>query len=117
MKLLQDNPNITIEIGAHTDYVGSDEDNFKLSSQRAQAVVDYLLAKGIEQARLTAKGYGESQPVVPDKALVRKNRFLRVGVPLTEEYVSKLDDKQKEIANGLNRRTEFKVLKTTYNMF
>ena len=117
VKLLQDNPNITIEIGAHTDYVGSDEDNFKLSSQRAQAVVDYLLAKGIEQARLTAKGYGESQPVVPDKALVRKNRFLRVGVPLTEEYVSKLDDKQKEIANGLNRRTEFKVLKTTYNMF
>lgn len=116
-KLLQDNPNITIEIGAHTDYVGSDEDNIRLSSARAQAVVDYLLAKGIESDRLTAKGYGESQPVVPDKALVRKNRFLRVGEPLTEEFISKLNDSQKEIANALNRRTEFKVLKTTYNMF
>ncbi len=117
VKLLNDNPNITIEIGAHTDYVGSDEDNMKLSEQRAQAVVDYLLAAGIESDRLTAKGYGESQPVVPDKALVRQNRFLKVGVPLTEEFISKLDNKQKEVANALNRRTEFKVMKTTYKMF
>lgn len=117
VKLLNDNPNITIEIGAHTDYVGSEEDNMRLSSQRAKAVVDYLQAKGIESARLTAKGYGESSPVVPDKAMVRKYKFMRLNVPLDENFLSKLTDEQKETANQLNRRTEFKVLKTTYKMY
>lgn len=117
VRLLQDNPNITIEIGAHTDYVGAEETNRVLSQQRAQAVVSYLSLHGVEKERLTAKGYGENQPVVPDRSLVRKYRFLKVDVPLTEEFIQKLSSEQQEIANQINRRTEFKVLKTTYKMF
>lgn len=117
VKLLNDNPNITIEIGAHTDYVGSDESNKKLSKERAKSVTDYLMEKGIEKERLTAVGYGETEPVVPDKPLVRQNRFLKVGVPLTEEFIKSLTPEQQEKANQINRRTEFKVLKTTYKMF
>ena len=115
--LLNDNPNVTIEIGAHTDYVGTDEANIKLSEERAQAVVNYLTAKGIEKERLTAKGYGKSVPVVPDKELATKYRFLRYKVPLDEAFISKLNSEQQEIANQINRRTEFKVLKTTYKLF
>ena len=117
VKLLNDNPNITIEIGAHTDFVGTDEANLKLSLERAMSVVNYLTEHGIEPARITPKGYGETTPVVPDKALVAKYRFLKVNVPLTEEYIKKLNSEQQEIAKQINRRTEFKVLKTTYNMY
>jgi peptidoglycan-associated lipoprotein len=117
VKLLNDNPNITIEIGAHTDHIGTEEANMKLSHERAMSVVNYLTEHGIEPARITAKGYGESTPVVPDRDLVAKNRFLRVNVPLTEEFITKLNSEQQEIAKQINRRTEFKVLKTTYNMY
>lgn len=117
VKLLNDNPNITIEIGAHTDFVGSDEANMKLSLERAMSVVNYLTEHGIEPARITAKGYGETTPVVPDRELVKKYRFLKVNVPLTEEFISRLNSEQQEIAKQINRRTEFKVLKTTYNMY
>ena len=117
VKLLNDNPNITIEIGAHTDFVGSEEANIKLSQERAMSVVNYLTEHGIEAARITAKGYGETTPVVPDRELVTKYRFLKVNVPLTEEFISKLKSEQQEIAKQINRRTEFKVLKTTYNMY
>lgn len=117
VKLLNDNPNITIEIGAHTDFVGSEEANIKLSQERAMSVVNYLTEHGIEAARITAKGYGETTPVVPDRDLVAKYRFLKVNVPLTEEFISKLNSEQQEIAKQINRRTEFKVLKTTYNMY
>ncbi|MBQ1751852.1 MAG: OmpA family protein, partial [Paludibacteraceae bacterium] len=117
VKLLNDNPNITIEIAAHTDYVGSDDANMKLSQERAKSVVDYLLSKGIESDRLTAVGYGESEPVVPDKALVRQYKFLKIGVPLTETFIKGLGKDQQETANQINRRTEFKVVKTTYKMF
>ncbi len=115
--LLNDNPNITIEIGAHTDYVGSEEANIKLSKERAMSVVNYLTAKGIAPDRLTAKGYGKSVPVVPDRELATKYRFLRYKVPLDEAFISKLNSEQQEIANQINRRTEFKVLKTTYKLF
>ena len=117
VKLLNDNPNITIEIGAHTDFVGSEEANIKLSQERAMSVVNYLTEHGIEAARITAKGYGETTPVVPDRELVTKYRFLKVNVPLTEEFISKLNSEQQEIAKQINRRTEFRVLKTTYNMY
>lgn len=117
VKLLTDNPNITIEISSHTDYVGSEDANIKLSQERAKSVVDYLTSHGIDSERLTAVGYGESQPVVPDKAMVRANRFLKVNVPLTEEFIKTLKPELQETANQINRRTEFKVLKTTYKMF
>lgn len=63
VELLQQNPGLKIQIGGHTDDVGSDADNQKLSEQRARSVVAYLVSKGIGANRLTAKGYGESKPV------------------------------------------------------
>jgi peptidoglycan-associated lipoprotein len=113
-----DNPNITIEIGAHTDRVGSEEGNLQLSGKRAQSVVDYLIKKGIEAERLTAKGYGKSQPVTVDKVIQKQYPFLKVGEVLTEEFIEGLsDEKEKELADSINRRTEFRVLKTTYKMY
>jgi outer membrane protein OmpA-like peptidoglycan-associated protein len=61
--LLKNNPEKKIEIGGHTDNVGSDEANLTLSNNRAQSVVDYLVKKGIAVNRLAAKGYGESVPI------------------------------------------------------
>ena len=118
VKILNDNPNITIEIGAHTDRVGSAEGNLQLSGKRAQSVVDYLVKKGIEAERLTAKGYGKSQPVVVDKIVQKKYSFLKIGDTLDEKTIEAMDsDEKKEIADSINRRTEFRVLKTTYKMY
>jgi len=66
-RLLTENPSVKIEIGGHTDNVGKPADNLQLSNNRARAVVNYLVSKGIAIARLTAKGYGESKPVADNK--------------------------------------------------
>ncbi len=63
VKLLQDNPAIVIEMSAHTDSRGSDNYNVTLSANRAQSVMNYVLAKGIDPARITSQGYGETMPV------------------------------------------------------
>ncbi|MEZ4788855.1 MAG: OmpA family protein [Flavobacteriales bacterium] len=63
VKLLQANPALRIELGGHTDNVGADAANLTLSDQRANAVRDFVVAKGIDAARITAKGYGETRPV------------------------------------------------------
>jgi len=117
VKLLNDNPNITIEISAHTDLFGSDAFNMDLSQKRAQSVVDYLKNAGIAADRLTSKGYGKSRPVEVDKNIAAKHRFLKVGDILTPEFIEALPKEQQEIANQINRRTEFRVLRTTYNLF
>ena len=84
VKFMQDNPDIKVEIAGHTDNIGSDAVNLKLSRARAAAVVDYLVSKGINPSRLVAKGYGESQPVTSND---------------TDE------------GRAQNRRVEFKILK------
>ena len=117
VKLLNDNPNITIEIGAHTDMVGTEEANNLLSTQRAQSVVNYLLKAGVEKERLTPRGYGKSTPVTVDKNLARQYKFLKVNTILDEDFINTLKEEEQEIANQINRRTEFKVLKTTYKMY
>ncbi len=83
VQTLVDNPKISIELSSHTDQRGKDAYNLKLSQQRAQAAVDYIVSKGIDKARITAKGYGETRPVVTK--------------PKTEAEYQR------------NRRTEFKV--------
>lgn len=88
--LLNKYPAMTIEIGAHTDSKGRDSYNQKLSEARAESVVKYLVDKGIAPERLTAKGYGETQPVAPNE----------------------VDGKDNPAGREKNRRTEFKVLKT-----
>lgn len=74
---------VRIEIGGHTDNVGKPAANLKLSMDRANAVKDYLIAKGIKEERLTARGYGQTVPIADNK---------------TEE------------GRATNRRTEVKIL-------
>lgn len=115
--LLNDNPNITIELSAHCDYRGPDAYNKRLSQERAESCVNYLIAHGIAKDRLTPVGYGEEKPKKVRKKLTEKITWLKEGDELSEEYIKKLDDEKQEICNQLNRRTEFFVLRTTYGMF
>lgn len=117
IKILNDNPNIAMEISAHTDMVGNDVSNVELSQKRAQSVVDYLINSGIDKGRLTPKGYGKSNPVTVSAQLAKKYRFLKEGDILNPEFIEKLTSEQQEICNQINRRTEFKVTKTTYNLY
>jgi peptidoglycan-associated lipoprotein len=115
VETLNDNPNVTIELMSHTDSRNTEEYNLTLSQKRAQSVVDYLISKGIELDRLTAKGYGKSKPKVVDSEISSLYPFLKSGATLTEQYINTLaNDEQKEIANQINRRTEFKVMRTDY---
>ena len=117
IKLLNDNPNITIELAAHTDLVGNNEANQELSLRRAQSVVDYLIKHGIEQERLTPVGYGEEKPVVVDEVLHKQYPYLPKDQVLDEAFITTLSADKQEVCNSLNRRTEFRVLKTTYNLY
>ena len=117
VKLLNDNPNITIELSAHTDMKGDSVFNVNLSEKRAQSVCNYLISQGIERERLTPVGYGKQKPVVADKALHSKYPFIPQEQELNEEFILTLTPEQQEICNQINRRTEFKVLRTTYKLY
>lgn len=117
VKLLNENPNVTIELSAHCDYKGSAEYNKGLSQRRAESVVEYLKSKGIASDRLSPVGYGKEKPKTIRKKLTEKYTWLKEGDVLTEEYIKGLDADKQEICNQLNRRTEFIVLRTTYGMF
>ena len=117
VNLLNENPNITIELSAHTDYKGSDQYNERLSQRRAESVVNYLIAHGIASDRLTPKGYGEGKPKKIKRKVAEKYPFLKEGDVLKEEFVVQLPEEQQEQCNQLNRRTEFIVLRTTYGLF
>ena len=117
VKLLNDNPNITIELAAHTDLVGNNEANQELSHKRAQSVVDYLIKSGIEKERLTAIGYGEEKPVVVDDNLHKLYPYMPKDQVLDEAFITTLTADKQEVCNSLNRRTEFRVLRTTYNLY
>ena len=93
IELLNGNPKIKIEISAHTDSRGSDGYNDKLSQERAQSCVDYLLSKNIDKSRLIAKGYGKRQLLISDAEISK--------MPLEED---------KEVLHQQNRRTEFKII-------
>lgn len=94
---LVDNPTIIIELQAHTDSRGGDSYNKKLSQERAQSCVNYLISKGIEAERMVAKGYGESRLRISDAQIAKLN---------TKE--------EKEAAHQKNRRTEFAVMSFDY---
>jgi outer membrane protein OmpA-like peptidoglycan-associated protein len=89
LEILQENPTIIVELSAHTDNIGSAESNLKLSQARAQSCVDYLVANGIPESRLVAKGYGMSKPIAENT---------------NEDGSDNPEGRQK------NRRTEFKVI-------
>ncbi len=115
--LLNENPNVTIELSAHCDYKGSAEYNKGLAQRRAESVVNYLIEHGIAQDRLTPVGYGKEKPKTIRKKVAGKYKWLKEGDVLTEEFIKALDEEKQEICNQLNRRTEFIVLRTTYGMF
>ena len=116
--LLEENPNVTIELSAHCDYRGQDDYNLRLSQRRAESVVRYLIDHGIAADRLTPKGYGESRPKIVRRRVVEQHPFLHEGDTLTEAFIRALpDESQQEACNALNRRTEFRVLRTTYGLF
>ena len=115
--MLEQNPNITIELGAHCDNRGEDDYNQRLSQARAEAVVSYLVSKGIEKERLTAVGYGESEPKEVNKKVAEQYEFLEEGDSLTEEFINTLEKEQQELCHQLNRRTEFRVVRTTYGLY
>ena len=114
--MMEENPHITIELSAHCDYKGRDEYNERLSQRRAESVVRFMTEHGVKADRMTAVGYGESRPKVVKKKVAERNPFLTEGDTLTEEYIKKLPEDQQEVCNSLNRRTEFRVLRTTYGL-
>lgn len=108
---LLDNPNVVIELKSHTDFVGSNAQNNKLSQQRADACIAYLVSQGIDAGQLVAKGMGEKEPFIIEE---KDGRF-KVGDVLTESYIKKIRfKKNREKAHQYNRRTSFKVLREDY---
>ena len=115
VSLLEQNPTITIELSSHCDYRGKDAYNERLSQRRAESVTNYLVEHGIAQDRVTPKGYGESRPKIVKRRIAEQHPFLHEGDTLTEAFITAISDpEQQEICNALNRRTEFRVLRTTY---
>lgn len=117
VQMLRDNPNITIEMASHTDRKGSDEYNIALSERRAKSVVDYLIECGIPADRLQYQGYGESRPKTVTKRIAREFPQFEEGQVLDEEFILSLPAEQQEIADQINRRTEFQVLSVDYQMY
>ncbi len=116
-QIMRDNPNITIEMASHTDRKGSDEYNIDLSHRRAASVIDYLISVGISPDRLQAQGYGKSRPKTITKKLAREYPQFEEGTVLTPEYIETLGEEDREIADQINRRTEFQVLSIDYQMY
>ncbi len=97
VELLNDNPNLTIELQAHTDTRGTTKENMELSQRRAETCKDYLISRGISSERLESKGFGESDPIISDS---------QIGTMLTKE--------EKDAGHAKNRRTVFNILRLDY---
>lgn len=117
VELLKENPHVTIELSAHCDYKGSALYNKQLSKRRAESVVSYLISHGIASDRLTPMGYGKEHPKKIRKKMTDQYPWLHENDELTESFILQQTKEHQEICNQLNRRTEFRVLRTTYKMF
>lgn len=118
--VMVNNPNVVVELRAHTDcrpFLGLTNDT--LSQRRAQSVVDYLISRGIEPERLVAKGYAERVPRTLDRNMTirvdGKPYSFAEGTTLECDYINHMNDKgRQEAAHQLNRRLEFLILRTDY---
>lgn len=108
-QMLRDNPGVSIEMGSHTDRKGTEAYNIGLSDRRAKSVVDYLVSVGVDPSRLSWKGYGKTEPKVVTKRINKLYPQFPEGTLLDEEFISTLSDEDREAADQINRRTEFKV--------
>ena len=115
--MLNENPHVSIEIGSHTDRKGSEEYNIALSQRRAQSVIDYLIAAGIAEDRLSPMGYGKSVPKKVTKRINRDYPEFEEGIVLDEAFIESLTPEDQEKADQINRRTEFQVLSIEYDLF
>lgn len=117
VKLMQDNPNILIEIISHTDTQGSLEYDDTLSFKRAKAVVDYIISKGIEGERLQPKGCGQRIPRTLYRETTINGFVFPKGAVLTDAYTDQFEDNKEkfEAANQLNNIVEFRILRTDYD--
>lgn len=82
LEVLQKNPAIKIELGGHTDSDGNDSHNQQLSENRAKAVVEWLIGKGVDSSRLSYKGYGETKPIAPNDTPENKAKNRRTEVTI-----------------------------------
>ena len=99
LKILNENPQLVIELVAHTDTRGKPQNNLELSQRRAQTCVDYLIDQGIHPDRLQARGLGETMPLMSD------------------ETIENLQDQaSKTLAHQANRRTEFKIIRDDFSL-
>ncbi len=107
--VLKDNPKILVELGSHTDHQGTMNYNDQLSQKRAESAVAYIIKQGIDPSRITAKGYGERQPLL----LKRDKEGFKAGTLLNDVFVDAITDStQQQAALQLNRRTTFRIVGT-----
>jgi peptidoglycan-associated lipoprotein len=112
-KVMKQNPEIKVELRAHSDFAGRFEHNLNLSQRRAEVVVDYLKKRKIPARRMVAVGKGETEPLVIDQKLIDQYEFLSqksLNQKLDSVYIVKLAEEFQEVAKSLNRRTDLKVI-------
>ncbi len=111
IQTLDNNENLVIELGSHTDSRDTEERNDILSQKRSESVVNYLILRGIDPDRLIAKGYGERVPRILKKDITEGKYTFKKGTTLTDDFINSLgSEEEKEAAHHLNRRTEFTVI-------
>lgn len=110
INILNDYPNITIELKSHTDRWGSEVYNHNLSLKRAHSVKEYLIEHGINKKRIIIVSVGKNEPKKVSTSLAIKYDFLNIDDVLTDETISMFTLEQQEIADQVNRRTEFRII-------
>lgn len=114
LNLMNQYPDMVIELSSHTDARGKDSSNQLLSQRRAESARRWLMNRGIPRARIEARGYGESQPRKVSDKIAAAYTFLPAGTVLTEDYINTIQGEEaQELAHELNRRTEFKIISGT----
>ena len=112
-QMLTDNPEVKIRLTAHTDRRGTASYNTRLSQQRAESVVRYLIGRGIAPERLEAAGRGSDEPYTVTKRTAAVHPFLAVGTVLTPDFITSLTKPEEQaVCDQLNRRTAFEVRAT-----
>lgn len=112
-QMLTDNPEVKIRLTAHTDRRGTASYNARLSQQRAESVVRYLIGRGIAPERLEAMGRGSDEPYTVTKRTAAAYPFLAVGTVLTPDFIASLTKPEEQaVCDQLNRRTAFEVRAT-----